>query len=89
MTALEELVELAETPYNGAVREWKEKGGKVVGFTCAYIPEEILHAGGILPYRLSPTGCTETTEADLCDGRVFSADGIRAQLSDFFNTMLV
>ena len=64
MTALEELVELAEAPYNSAVKEWKEKGGKVVGFTCAYIPEEILHAGGILPYRLSPTGCTETTEAD-------------------------
>ena len=64
MTALEELVELAEAPYNSAVKEWKEKGGKVVGFTCAYIPEELLHAGGILPYRLSPTGCTETTEAD-------------------------
>ena len=32
---------------------------------------------------------TVVVEADLCDGRVFSADGIRAQLSDFFNTMLV
>jgi bcr-type benzoyl-CoA reductase subunit C len=64
MTALEELVELAEVPYNRTVKDWKEKGGKVVGFICSYIPEEILHAGGILPYRLSPTGCTETTEAD-------------------------
>jgi len=32
---------------------------------------------------------TMIVEADLCDGRVFSSDGIRAQLSDFFNTMLV
>jgi len=64
MTALEELVELAEAPYNRTIKDWKEKGGKVVGFICSYIPEEILHAGGILPYRLSPTGCTETSEAD-------------------------
>ena len=64
MAALEELIELAEAPYNRTIKDWKEKGGKVVGFICSYIPEEILHAGGILPYRLSPTGCTETTEAD-------------------------
>jgi len=64
MTALEELVGLAKAPYTQAIKDWKEKGGKVVGFICSYIPEEILHAGGILPYRLAPTGCTETTEAD-------------------------
>jgi len=64
MKALDELAELAIAPYNPAVKRWKEQGGKVVGFTCSYVPEEILHAGGILPYRLSPTGCTETTEAD-------------------------
>ena len=28
-------------------------------------------------------------EADFCDGRVFSAESIRAKLSDFFNTVLV
>ena len=27
--------------------------------------------------------------ADFCDARVFSDEGIRVQLSDFFNTMLV
>jgi len=64
MTALKELSELAKEPYSSAVRDWKERGGKVVGFTCSYFPEEILHAAGILPYRLSPTNCTETTEAD-------------------------
>lgn len=64
MQALEELKELASTPNSSAVREWKEKGGKVVGIMCAYIPEEILHAGGILSHRVDPTGCTEVTEAD-------------------------
>ena len=32
---------------------------------------------------------TLIVEADFCDGRTFSSQGIRAQLSDFFNTMLV
>lgn len=32
-----------------------------------------------------PTLCVE---ADFCDGRVFSAEGIKSQISDFFSTML-
>ena len=64
MKVLEELIELSRTPYNRAVKDWKEKGGKVVGFVCSYVPEEILYAAGILPHRMDPTGCTETTEAD-------------------------
>lgn len=33
--------------------EWKEKrGGKVVGYLCSYLPEEILYAAGILPVRI-------------------------------------
>ncbi len=41
MTALEELVELAEAPYNRTIKDWKEKGGKVVGFICSYIPSAL------------------------------------------------
>lgn len=34
-------------------KEWKERtGGKVVGYFCTYVPEEILYAGGILPVRI-------------------------------------
>ncbi|MDP6510559.1 MAG: 2-hydroxyacyl-CoA dehydratase [Dehalococcoidia bacterium] len=34
-------------------REWKERtGGKVVGYMCTYIPEEVLYAAGMLPVRL-------------------------------------
>ena len=33
--------------------EWKEKkGGKVVGYLCNYVPEEMLYAAGILPVRI-------------------------------------
>jgi benzoyl-CoA reductase subunit C len=34
-------------------QEWKKKtGGKVVGYFCTYVPEEILYAAGVLPVRI-------------------------------------
>lgn len=34
-------------------RAWKEKnGGKVIGYFCTYVPEEILYAADILPVRI-------------------------------------
>jgi len=34
-------------------KEWKEKNnGKIMGYFCTYVPEEILYAGGILPVRI-------------------------------------
>jgi len=34
-------------------QEWKKRtGGKVVGYFCTYVPEEILYAAGILPVRI-------------------------------------
>lgn len=34
-------------------KTWKEKtGGKIVGYFCTYVPEEILYAANILPVRI-------------------------------------
>lgn len=34
-------------------RKWKETtGGKVVGYLCTYVPEEILYAANVLPVRI-------------------------------------
>ena len=34
-------------------KAWKEKtGGKVLGYFCTYVPEEILYAANILPVRI-------------------------------------
>jgi len=65
MSALEELIELSKSLENRYTDEWKKKGKKIVGYYCAYIPEEMLWAAGILPYRLRAPGCTGTTEADV------------------------
>ncbi|MBN1383109.1 MAG: 2-hydroxyacyl-CoA dehydratase [Deltaproteobacteria bacterium] len=47
-----------------AARAWKQKGGKVVGYFCDNVPEELIQAAGFFPYRLSgdPTGTVEIAE---------------------------
>jgi len=34
------------------VRRWREAGGRVVGHFQVYFPEEIAHAGGLLPFKV-------------------------------------
>ncbi len=35
-----------------SILKWKEKGGKIVGYTCSFMPVEPFYAAGILPIRL-------------------------------------
>jgi benzoyl-CoA reductase subunit C len=65
MNALEELTSLPGRKKNPYVRKWKEDGGRVVGFSCGYVPEEIIHAAGLLPYRMEARGTKETGLADV------------------------
>ena len=44
-----DLVEDADFP---TVRRWRAGGGKVVGHFQVYFPEEIAHAGGLLPFKV-------------------------------------
>jgi len=38
---------------HGYAKAWKEKtGGKVLGYFCTYVPEEILYAANVLPVRI-------------------------------------
>jgi len=47
-----------------AAREWKEKGGRVVGYFCNNVPEEMILAAGFFPFRISgdPWGGTEVAD---------------------------
>jgi len=49
---------------DAAAREWKGRGGKVVGYLSDDVPEEMIPAAGLFPFRMSgdPSGGTE--EAD-------------------------
>ncbi|MDP7241030.1 MAG: 2-hydroxyacyl-CoA dehydratase, partial [Dehalococcoidia bacterium] len=38
---------------HGYAQEWKTRtGGRVAGFMCTYLPEEVLYAAGVLPVRI-------------------------------------
>ena len=59
-SALQEFREAAATLVNPALREWKDNGGKVVGCMYHFLPEELITAAGLLPYRMRATGSTGT-----------------------------
>jgi len=65
--ALDELTRLPMKGENPYIREWKQRGGKVFGYVCDYVPEEILYADPltILPIRMGASGCSSTEEADV------------------------
>lgn len=53
--AIEALTKLQEAiaHRHDYAREWKARtGGKVAGYLCTYVPEEILAAAGVLPVRI-------------------------------------
>lgn len=64
MSAFEQLAEVSSGLQNQFVRDWKQRGKKVVGYVCSYLPEELLFAADILPFRITGKGCTETALAD-------------------------
>lgn len=35
-----------------AAADWRAREGKVVGYTCIYVPEEVIYAAGMLPVRI-------------------------------------
>ncbi|MBU4240911.1 MAG: 2-hydroxyacyl-CoA dehydratase family protein [Actinobacteria bacterium] len=46
------------------VAGWKDRGGKVLAYTCVSMPIEIIEAAGLLPYRLKALGHPDTYLAD-------------------------
>ncbi len=60
---LYECRELLEDMTFPTVRRWREAGGKVVGHFQVYFPEEIIHAAGLLPFKVRGAP-VEPTRAD-------------------------
>ena len=68
LSTLEKFREVNRTyPGTAQVRDWKQRGKRVFGWLCTYVPEEVLHAAGILPVRI--TGYDR--ETDLDDGNAY------------------
>ncbi|MBI2854300.1 MAG: 2-hydroxyacyl-CoA dehydratase [Chloroflexi bacterium] len=68
LQALERFREINRAfPKTEEVLKYKSRGNKVFGWLCTYVPEEVLHAAGILPVRI--TGYNQETE--LNDGNAY------------------
>jgi bcr-type benzoyl-CoA reductase subunit C len=67
---LEKFNQIAKSLGNTFVEEWKKKGGKIVGYSCTFIPEELIHAAGLMPYRLRGIGTTSLSIGDTYFGAV-------------------
>ena len=50
--ALVECRDMVESPEFATVQRWRDAGGKVVGHFQVYFPEEIVHAAGMLPFKV-------------------------------------
>ena len=54
MGAIETMMNVASNPQK-VVEEWKSEGKKIVGYRCLHVPEEIIHAAGMMPYPVFGT----------------------------------
>jgi benzoyl-CoA reductase/2-hydroxyglutaryl-CoA dehydratase subunit BcrC/BadD/HgdB len=61
---IKDLLEASTVLNNKYVTQWKEDGKKIVGYTCSYVPDEIFHSAGILPFRIRGFGASDTTIGD-------------------------
>jgi len=59
-----DFIDIAAVLDNQYLQKWKADGNKVVGYTCSYLPDEILHAVNILPYRIRGINTTSTMIGD-------------------------
>jgi len=64
--AFQELSKAAGTLMNPAIQGWKEQGGRVLGYFCSSMSEEIMTAAGLLPFRMRATGSADTELSDAC-----------------------
>jgi len=52
MRDINQIQELATNPYQSAQQQKKQTSQKIIGYFCSYTPEEIIHAAGLLPFRI-------------------------------------
>ena len=71
LKALDEMIRLTSPfPESVTVKEWKAKQKKVIGWFNPYIPEEIIHAGGMLPIEV--TGDNEPVQLQGAEAHIYS-----------------
>jgi benzoyl-CoA reductase/2-hydroxyglutaryl-CoA dehydratase subunit BcrC/BadD/HgdB len=75
----DQFLKTSNTIINPYILEWQKNNKKVIGHYCTYIPEELLHAADLLPFRIRATGHEHTDLADIYMVR-FTCSFVRATL---------
>jgi benzoyl-CoA reductase/2-hydroxyglutaryl-CoA dehydratase subunit BcrC/BadD/HgdB len=71
LQALTEMQRLTSPfPESVVVKEWKASGRKVIGWYNPYVPEEIIHAAGVLPFEV--TGDNEPVQMQGAEAHIYS-----------------
>jgi benzoyl-CoA reductase subunit C len=65
MTIMQKIRRLADSHYNAYLEERKISGQKIIGYFCSYVPEEIIHAAGLIPYRMRAVGNDYAKKGDV------------------------
>jgi benzoyl-CoA reductase/2-hydroxyglutaryl-CoA dehydratase subunit BcrC/BadD/HgdB len=69
--ALDEMNRLTSPfPESVTVKDWKASGGKVIGWVNQYVPQEIIHAAGMLPFQV--TGDNEPVQMQGAEAHILS-----------------
>ncbi len=63
--AFQKFAEASMAVVNPELTKWKDQGGKIIGYFCSAMPEELATAAGILAYRLRATGSDSTELSDV------------------------
>jgi len=71
LKALDEMIRLTSPfPESITIKEWQASGGQVVGWYNPYVPEEIIHAAGMLPFEV--TGNNEPVQMQGAEAYIYS-----------------
>jgi len=67
---IQEFKKIVNSISNPYVEKWKKKGKAIIGYPCTFVPDEIIHAAGMLPFRLRGVGTTSLSIGDTYFGPV-------------------
>ena len=65
MDLFEKIKLLAKKDSNEFLESAIKDGKKVIGYFCSYVPEEIIHAAGFIPYRMRAVASNGTSKGDV------------------------
>ncbi len=64
MEILKELETIAKQNVNTTLESARSNGKKIMGYFCSYVPEEVIHAAGFIPYRMRAVESPGTSLGD-------------------------